>query len=239
MIEQITLGDIAVDVVLKDIKHVHLSVYPPTGRVRVSAPLRTKMEAIRAFVISKLDWIKRQQGRVQNQEREPQREYVDRESHHLWGRRYLLKVVEEHGAASVELTHRQLVLRVRPETHRVEKRAIMEAWYRYQMRDAVPPLIAKWQRLMDVKVDRFFIRGMKTRWGSCTPDKNSIRLNTELAKKPPECLEYVLVHEMAHLLEPSHNARFVRHMDRFLPQWRKYREQLRQLPVRHEGWEQS
>ncbi|MCX6049101.1 MAG: SprT family zinc-dependent metalloprotease [Chloroflexi bacterium] len=231
MITQIELGEITVDVVLKDIKNIHLSVYPPNGRVRIAAPRRVAIDTLRSFAISKLDWIKRQQKKLQDQEREPAHEYLDRESHYVWGKRYLLQVLESDAAPSVELQPSQMLLRVRPGTDELKKRAIVEAWYREQLKEAVPPLIAKWEPLMGVKVERFFVQRMKTRWGSCNYVAHRIRLNTDLAKKPHECLEYIIVHEMAHLLEPSHNARFVALMDRFLPQWRFYRDQVNRLPV--------
>jgi predicted metal-dependent hydrolase len=233
---QIAFGDITADVVLKDIKNIHLSVYPPSGRVRISAPSRMRLDTIRVFAVSKLSWIKQQQKKLQEQERETPREYLDRESHYLWGRRYLLKVIEGNEAPSAELTHSRMLLRVRPRTDDKKKHAIVEAWYRRQLRETVLPLIARWEPLMGVKVERFFVRRMKTKWGSCNHGARTIRLNTELAKKPRECLEYIVVHEMTHVLEPTHNARFVMLMDQYLPQWRFYRDQLNRLPVSHEDW---
>jgi len=236
MESQIKLDDIAVDVVLKDIKNMHLSVYPPTGRVRISAPKRMSMDAIRVFAISKLGWIRKQQAKLTQQERETPRQYVDRESHYVWGKRYLLAVSESEERPSIELNHSRMLLRVRPRTGRDKRRSIVEGWYREQLKKAVPPLLARWQPLLGVRVERFYVRRMKTKWGSCNPLKGSIRLNTDLAKKPPECLEYVVVHELAHMLERTHNAGFVAVMDRFLPQWRMRREQLDRLPVREEEW---
>ena len=236
MVTQIELGDITVDVVLKEIKHIHLSVYPPSGRVRISAPSRMSLNTIRIFTISKLDWIKQQRKKLQEQERETPREYLDRESHYVWGKRYLLKVIEGNAAPSVALKHRWMLLRVRPGTDAKKKRAIVEAWYRWQLKKAVPPLIARWEPLMGVKAERFFVQRMKTKWGSCNHGARSIRLNTELAKKPRECLEYIVVHEMTHVLEPTHNARFVALMNQFMPQWQFYREQLNRLPVSHAAW---
>jgi predicted metal-dependent hydrolase len=236
MVKRLTLGEIEVDVVLKDIKNVHLSVYPPTGRVRISAPERMSLNTIRVFAISKLGWIKQQQQRLRAQERETPREYVDRESHYVWGRRYLLKVIEEHGAPTVELKHSKMVVRVGPGTNDDVKRAAVARWYREQIKAAVPDLTARWEPMIGVKVERIFVQKMKTKWGSCNPDTRSIRLNTDLAKKPRECLEYIVVHEMVHLLEPTHNARFVAMMERLMPQWRLFREQLNRLPVRHEEW---
>jgi len=236
MVTQIAFGDITVDVVLKDIKNIHLSVYPPSGRVRIAAPSRMRLDTIRVFAISKLGWIKQQQKKLQGQERDTPREYLDRESHYLWGKRYLLKVIEGNAAPSVALQHSRMLLRVRPGTAAKKKQAIIEAWYRQQLKKAVPPLIVKWEPLLGVKIERFFVQRMKTKWGSCNHGTHSIRLNTELAKKPRECLEYIVVHEMTHVLEPTHNARFVALMDQCIPQWQFYRDQLNRLPVSHEDW---
>ena len=236
MVTHIDLGDIAVDVVQKDIKNIHLSVYPPAGKVRISAPLRMDIDTIRVFAITKLGWIKRQQQKLREQARETPREYLDRESHYVWGKRYLLKVIEKDTAPEVELKHNKMLLQIRPATSDGRTQEILEAWYREQLKEAVPLLIAKWEPLMGVKVERFFVQKMKTRWGSCSPSSKRIRLNTDLAKKPPECLEYIVVHEMTHLLEPTHNSRFIMFMDQFMPKWRFYKEELNRLPVRHESW---
>jgi len=236
MVTQIACGEITVDVVLKDIKNIHLSVYPPNGRVRIAAPSRMSLDTIRVFTITKLGWIKQQQKKLQEQARETPREYVDRESHDVWGKRYLLTVLEGDAAPSVALQHRRMLLRVRPGTDAKKKQAIVEAWYRREIKQAVPPLIARWEPLMGVQVEQFFVQRMKTKWGSCNHSARSIRLNTELAKKPRECLEYIVVHEMTHVLEPTHNARFVALMDQFMPQWQFYRDQLNRLPVSHEDW---
>jgi len=235
-VAQIQLGDIAVDVVLKDIKNVHLSVHPPTGRVRISAPKRMRLDTIRVFAISKLGWIRQQQTKLRAQERETPREYVERESHDVWGKRYLLTVIESEGRPSVEVKHNRMFLRVPPRTGDRKREAVLEEWYREQLKEAVPPLIARWQRVLGVRVRRVFVQRMKTRWGSCNSRTCSIRLNTELAKKPRGCLEYLVVHEMIHLIEPTHNARFVALMDGAMPQWRIVREQLNRLPVRHDEW---
>jgi len=236
MVTQIELGDIAVDVVQKDIKNIHLSVYPPTGKVRIAAPLRMDLDTIRVFAITKLDWIKKQQQKLREQERETPREYLDRESHYVWGKRYLLKVIEKDATPEVELKHNKMLLQLRPVTSDGRKREILEAWYRDKLKEVVPALIAKWEPLMGVKVERFFVQRMKTKWGSCNPATKNIRLNTDLAKKPSECLEYIVVHEMIHLLEPSHNARFITLMDQFMPKWRFYRDEMNKLPLRHEDW---
>ncbi len=236
MVTQLDLGGIAVDVVFKDIKNVHLSVHPPTGRVRISAPTRTNLDAIRAFAISKLGWIKQQQGKLRQQERESPREYLERESHHVWGRRYLMEIREAEAPPLVELTHRKLVLRVRPGTDEEGREAVVAEWYRGQLKQAARAWIIRWEPRLGVKVRRLFVQRMKTKWGGCNPEAGSIRLNSELAKKPPECGEYVLVHEMAHLIERHHNDRFVGLMDRHLPQWRAHRDALNAAPLAHESW---
>jgi predicted metal-dependent hydrolase len=234
---QFKLGDIAVDVSLKDIKNVHLSVCPPDGRVCISAPSRMSVDIIRVFAISKLGWIKQQQKKFRGQERETPREYLDRESHYVWGKRYLLKIVEEDAAPEVILKHSKMLLRVRPGTSDEIKQAIVARWYREQIKVAVPDLIAKWEPKMGVTVERFFVRQMKTKWGSSNPGKRSIRLNTELAKKPRECLEYIVVHEMAHLLVRRHNDRFSNLMDRCLPNWKLLRQTLNATPLAHAKWD--
>ncbi len=234
--QQIQLGETTIEVVFKDIKNVHLSVHPPAGRVSISAPRRMSLDSIRLFAISKLAWIRQQQKKIREQDREPEREYLDRESHYLWGRRYLLSVVERDARPAVELRHSTLVLGVRPGGDRAKRESLLEAWYREQLRQAVPPLVAKWEPTMGVRVARFFVQRMRTRWGSCNPKARNLRFNTDLAKKPRECLEYIVVHEMCHLLEPTHNARFLAFMDRFLPNWDQHRQALNRLPVRHEEW---
>jgi predicted metal-dependent hydrolase len=236
MVKRIKLGEISVDVVQKDIKNIHLSVYPPSGAVRISAPLRMDLDTIRVFAISKLVWIKQQQKKLREQERETPREYLDRESHFVWGKRYLLKVVELEAAPQVTLKHKQIILRVRPTTEQSAREAILDQWYREQLKQAVPPLIAKWEPLIGVKVERFFVQRMKTKWGRCNHARGNIRLNTDLAKKPRECLEYIVIHEMAHLVVPTHNSHFVALMDRILPQWQSYRDVLNRLPLRNEVW---
>lgn len=237
MVSKIELGEIAVEVVKKDIKNIHLSVYPPAGRVRISAPLRMNLDTIRVFAISKLGWIKQQQQKLREQERETPREYLDRESHYVWGKRYLLRVVESNMPPGVGLKHTKMYLHIRPGSSDEEKLAVVEGWYREQLKQAIPSLISKWEPLIGVKVERFFVRKMKTKWGSCNSKARSIRLNTDLAKKPLECLEYIVVHEMIHLLEPTHNNRFVALMDRFMPKWQFSRAELNRLPVRHVDWD--
>jgi predicted metal-dependent hydrolase len=230
-INTIDIGDIAVNVVRKNIKNVHLSVYPPNGNVRISAPLRMNLDTIRVFAISKLDWIKKHQQKIRRQVREKPREYIDRESHYLWGKRYLLNIIETEATPHLELQHDRILLYILPDITTDRKRAMIDEFYRHQIEAAIPPLIAKWERLMGLQVNSFTVRKMKTKWGSCTPALQTIRFNLELAKKPAECLEYVIVHEMVHLLEPSHNKRFIAFMDSFMPKWRFYKSELNRLPI--------
>ena len=237
MSSRLRLGKIDIEVVQKDIRNVHLSVHPPAGRVRIAAPAHMKLDTIRVFAISKLDWIRQQQAKLRKQDRETPRDYVDRESHYVWGRRYLLKVIEEESPPRVELSPRTLRLYVRPGTDRERRRLILESWYREQLHAGIRHLLAQWESLLDVKAARYFVQQMKTKWGSCNPARRNIRINTELAKKPPQCLEYILVHELVHLLEPSHNARFISLMNQCMPDWRARRDQLNQLPVRHDDWD--
>jgi predicted metal-dependent hydrolase len=237
MTTKIQLGAIEAEVTFKQIKNVHLSVHPPLGRVRIAAPSRMKLDTIRVFAISKLSWIKLQQRKLAAQDRESKRSYSERESHYLWGRRYLLSVVEKNEPPSVEIKSRKMLLTVRPGTPAEQRQQIIDRWYREQLKLEVPSLIARWEPVLGVKVNRFFIQRMRTRWGSCNVSSSSIRLNTDLAKKPSQCLEYIIVHEMMHLLEPTHNSRFIALMDHFLPQWPMHRQTLNRLPLRHEDWE--
>ena len=230
------LGAIAVDVVLKDIKNIHLSVHPPAGKVRIAAPLRMDLDTIRVFAITKLAWIKSQQKKLREQERETPREYLDRESHYVWGKRYLLKLIEKDAAPSVELKHSKMLLQLRPAASHEKKQEVLDAWYREQLKAAVPPLVAKWEKALGVKAGKVFVQKMKTKWGSCSPGAGNVRLNTDLAKKPLQCLEYIVAHELTHLLERHHNDRFTALMDAHMPQWRQYREVLNSLPLAHQEW---
>lgn len=231
MAAKLNLAGLAIDVERKPIKNLHLCVYPPDGRVRIAAPEGMSMEAIRLFAIGKLAWIKRQRKKLAAQLREPEREYLDRESHYVWGRRYLLSVLEHDAPPAVMVRHRKLQLRVRPGTRLDRRGEVLDEWCRNLLRAAAEPLIAKWEPILRVRVRRVFVQRMKTKWGSCNSSARHVRLNTELARKPTEYLEYVLVHEMAHLRFPSHGQRFVALMDQALPNWRDLREGLNQLPL--------
>jgi hypothetical protein len=234
---QITVSDIVVDVVRKDIKNLHLAVYPPDGRVRVAAPLVVDDEAVRLAVISKLAWIKRQQAHFQGQVRQSERDYVSRESHYYWGDRYLLNVIERDALPAVVVrTMATLDLYVRPGSDAEKRESVMQAWYRRQLKEAIPPLIDKWEPRLHVRVAEWRVKRMKTRWGTCTPHARRIWLNLELVKKPPPCLDYIILHEMVHLLERHHNDRFIAYMDEFMPQWRLRRDELNAAPLAHEDW---
>jgi predicted metal-dependent hydrolase len=233
---RIALGGIEAEVVFKDIRNVHLTVLPPNGRVRISAPTHMALDTVRVFALSKLAWIKSQRKSMAEQEREPSREYLERESHYVWGRRYLLKLIEVDAAPSVDLRHRTLVLSIRPSMDASAKDALLARWYRDQVRLRAATLVAEWSLTLGLDAPRVHVQHMKTKWGSCSPARRAIRLNTELAKKPPGCLEYIVVPELMHLLEPTHNERFKALMRSFLPEWEARRRELNRLPVKHEDW---
>ena len=224
------------DVEKKNIKNIHLSVYPPEGAVRVSAPLRLDTELIRIFTIQKLDWIKRQQRKLREQERETKREFKSKESHYLWGKRYLLKLVEADGSHHITLDHKHLTLHLPINATEEKKSFILEKHYREELRASAQVMVDLWSEKIGVYLDKFFIQKMKTMWGSCSPHNQSIRINLELIKKPPQCLEYIIVHELIHLIEPTHNERFVTLLNHHMPQWRHHRDKLNLLPVSHEDW---
>lgn len=230
------VGDIEVEVVRKDIKNVHLSVHPPKGRVMVAAPAYMKLETIRLFVIAKVAWIREQQKRLQLQDRETSRVFLNRESHYVWGQRYLLKLIEVEAPASIELKHGKMIFQTRPGTDVIKKQEILDEWYRGLVREAVQAKISKWEKKLGVVANRVFVQKMKTKWGSCNPVAGNIRLNTDLAKKPPECLEYILLHELLHLIEPSHNDKFIKLMGQNMPKWKLHRQLLNSLPVSNESW---
>ena len=237
MTETIQLGDIAVSVTRKDVKNVHLSVHPPSGRVTLVAPRGTRPEVARAYAVSKLGWIRDQQAKLRVQAREAPRQYVERESHYLWGRRYLLSVREEETKPSVHLTHRTITLTVRPGSSNAKRAEVMHEWHKSILHEAVPELIRKWEPKLGVEVAAYFLQRMKTKWGGCNHRARTIRLNTELVKKPKDLLEYVVVHEMLHLIEPTHSDSFVALLDEHYPSWREARAELNELPLGAESWD--
>lgn len=234
---QIDVSGIPVNVVRKDIKNLHLAVYPPHGRVRVAVPLRTSDETVRLAVVSRLGWIRRQQKAMAQQERQSQREMITGESHFVQGRRYRLNVTEQDGPAQITIRNSQTVdLCVRPGTGSDKRRQFLNDWYRQLLREQIPGLLSKWEPIIGVEVTHCGIKRMKTRWGTCNNEAKRIYVNLELAKKPPACLEYILVHEMVHLLERHHNDRFRAYMDKFMPRWRIHRDELNRAPLSHEDW---
>ena len=236
MSEMIQLGEIAISVTRKAIKHVHLSVHPPSGRVTMAVPLATRSEAARAYAVSKLGWIRDQQAKLREQARETPRQFVERESHYLWGRRYLLTVREEDIKPSVRLSHRRITLTVRPGSGRAQREAVMHAWHTSLLHDALPVLIRKWEPKLGVEVAGYFLQRMKTKWGGCNYRARNIRLNTELVKKPKDLLEYVVVHEMLHLIAPTHSEQFLALIRKHCPTWREARAELNELPLVAESW---
>lgn len=233
----IEVSNIRVEVVRKAIKNLHIAVYPPEGRVRAAVPLHVTDENVRMAVISKLGWIKKQQAKFQAQDRQSQREMLSGESHYFMGRRYRLEVIERYGRHEVKLKNNAwMTLYVQPGTSTTNKEAVLHEWYRRYLKKRIPDLIARWEPIIGVSVLQWGVRKMKTKWGTCNVDTGRIWINLELAKKPPECLEYILVHEMVHLLECRHNERFKAYMNGFMPQWRLHRETLNQAPLGDENW---
>ncbi|HUC08124.1 MAG TPA: SprT family zinc-dependent metalloprotease [Solirubrobacterales bacterium] len=232
----LTVAGINVDVVYKDIKNLHIGVYPPVGRVRVAAPRRLDDDQVRLALVKRLPWIKSERDRLQRAERQSQREMVTGESHYVWGDRYRLKLVERGGHPHVELDGESLVLYLQQGTSPEQRRELLGRWYRERLREAVPDAIARWEPTIGVQVPRWTIRRMKTKWGSCNRKTGHIWFNVELAKKHPDGLEYIAVHEMTHLLERGHGARFTRLMDGFMPDWRARRDRLNDAPLASEIW---
>ena len=229
---QIIVGELVIDVVRKDIKNLHLAVYPPDGRVRIATPLRLDDEAVRLFAISKISWIKKRQAQFEAQQRQSTREYVSGESHYFQGHRYLLNVIYQPGLPKVVIRNKTyLDLYVREGSNEAQRRTVLQEWYRQHLKNNIPMLVEKWEEIMDVTVTEWGVKLMKTKWGTCNIEAGRIWLNLELAKKPFHCLEYIVVHEMVHLLERHHNERFIAYMDKFLPNWRFYKEELNRYPL--------
>jgi predicted metal-dependent hydrolase len=237
MKSQFQIDNITIEVIRKAIKNVHLSVHPPEGRVTIAVPTHLKLDTIRVFAIAKIDWIRDQQKKLLGQERESSREFLNRESHFVWGERYLMKVIKVDKSPSLEVKNKQLVFRVRSDWCQADKQAFLDSWYRELIKESAEDLLPKWEKKLGVEVGKLFVQRMKTKWGSCNSKAASIRLNSELAKKPRECLEYIIVHEMAHILEPTHNQLFIRIMDQNMPKWRSHQQLLNSLPVKHENWD--
>ncbi len=235
---RIRVSGLLVDVVRKNIKHMHLAVYPPDGRVRVAVPVHIGDEAIRLAVIVRLPWIHKHQQKYTNQVRQSPREYISRESHYFKGRRYLLNVIEHDGFAKVVLNGKPTIdLYVPIGSGHAKRERTLQEWYRQELKVQIPPLIEKWQKIMHVGVSDWKIKRMKTKWGTCNIRERRIWVNLEIVKKPVQCLDYIIVHEMAHLMERTHNANFIALMDKFLPNWKSLRQTLNSYPLQHENWE--
>lgn len=229
--DTLQLGEIEIAVTRKNVKHIHLSVHPPEGRVTLVAPTQSRLEVLRAYAITRLSWIRKQQAAFHAQARETPRQHVMRESHYLWGRRYLLDVQYVEARPRVSLNHARITLQVRPGSDAAKRAEVMHAWHKAQLHAVLPELIRHWEPRLGVKVQAYYLQRMKTRWGSCNHARGHIRLNTELVKKPRHLLEYVLVHEMTHLIEPSHDERFIALLDQHYPRWREARSELNSLPL--------
>jgi predicted metal-dependent hydrolase len=234
---KITVNGLPVDIVRKDIKNLHLGVYPPHGRVRVAAPLRVSDNAVRLAVIGKLGWIKRQRARFDSQPRQSEREMVSGETHYFLGQRYRLRVINNNGPAKVIVRNGSTMeLHVRREMNAAQRERVLQSWYRQQLKEMIPALVNKWQAALNVEVREWAVKKMKTKWGACNNKVGRIWLNLELAKKPAQCLEYIIVHEMVHLLERRHGDTFIALMNKFLPQWKLRRAELNAAPLAHATW---
>lgn len=222
-----TVGNFKIDVIRKDIKNLHLAVYPPEGRVRIATPLHVDDEAVRLFAISKLSWIKQRMEKFEAQERQPPRSFISGESHYFEGHRYLLNVIECDATPKVVVrNNKDIDLYVRPGSTHAQRERVMQGFYRQHLKRQIPALIEKWEGVMGVKVKEWGTKRMKTKWGTCSIEAKRIWLNLELAKKPLRCVEYIIVHEMTHLLERHHNDRFLAYLGKYLPNWRAVREEL-------------
>ncbi|MFG1204228.1 SprT family zinc-dependent metalloprotease [Xanthobacter aminoxidans] len=231
MLAALNIGGIEIDVIFKDIKNVHLSVYPPTGRVRISAPRRMTLENIRLFAITKIGWIRRHQSKITGQARETPREYLERESHYVWGRRHLLTIREDGVKPAVTCGHHSLELTMPKGTPADLREAVLSDWYRSELRERADAVLGKWAKRLNVRLSHFYIQRMKTKWGSSNPVRRTIRLNLELAKFSPECLDYVALHEIAHFVVPDHSDRFLAVLDQNMPGWRTIRDRLNEGPL--------
>ncbi len=233
----LTVNGIDVQIVRKDIKNLHLAVYPPDGAVRVAVPKHITDDNVRLAIVDKLSWIKKQQKDFKDQPRQSKRLYISGECHYFFGKRCRLELIERVGKHEVILRKSgKLKMFVKPNTPVENKAKLLNEWYRSELKKLLPELLAKWQPVIGKKVTGCGVRKMKTKWGSCNIEKSHIWLNLELAKKPSLCLEYILVHEMVHLLERNHNDRFKTFMDKYLPRWRSHRELLNKSPLAHESW---
>lgn len=229
------VSGIEVELVQKEIKNLHLAVYPPDGRVRLAAPVEVNEKTLELYVISKIPWIRKQQRKFANQNRQSPRKYVDRESHYFLGKRYLLRVHEtghSYRSAKVEVkTKTYLDMYVKPSYITEQKAELLKEWYRSELKKVLSELLPKWEKILGVQANEVKVQTMRTKWGSCNTEKGNLLFNIELAKKPYDCIEYVVVHELAHLLERTHNDNFIAYLDKYLPNWKHLKEELNSLPV--------
>ena len=232
----LTVRGIDIDVIYKDIKNLHIGVYPPAGRVRVAAPKRLDDQQVRLAVIKRLSWIRKQRDQLRTAARQTEREMVTGESHYVWGARRRLKVIDRPGRAHIEVDGDRLLLYVPAGTTSQDRRTVLDRWYRTQLRHELAGLIVNWENRLELSVPKWSIRRMKTKWGSCNRQTRHIWFNVELAKKHPDCLEYIVVHEMTHYLERNHGDRFTSLMDQHMPDWRRRRAQLNDAPLAEETW---
>lgn len=235
-IEQIQIANITIDVLRKDIKNMHLAVYPPYGKVKVAVPGKTDLEVIRLFAISKYNWLKKNINSFQEQEREAEKKYINGETHYFLGRRYLLELQYGSNKHEVSLQGKKMILHVRKGTSIRNRKFAVQEWYRNELKKVLLKMLPKWESKIGVKTNATNIKRMRTKWGSCNTQTKSILLNLELAKKPIKCFEYILVHELIHLLERNHNNQFIAYMHEFMPTWQSHRDELNNLPVPHYDW---
>jgi len=237
IVEELKIGELSIDLIRKEIKNMHLAVYPPTGRVRLAVPNNTSKETARLFAISKISWIRKHQRNFIAQDRQAPRQFKERESHYFQGKRYLLRITEQEAPPKVVLNTKTYIdLYIRPNSTTEQRQIIINEWYRAELKKTIPPIIEKWEKKIGLTVESWQVKQMKTKWGTCNIEKKRIWVNLELAKKPIHCLEYIIVHEMIHLLERRHNDRFLSLMEKYMPQWKFYKEELNRLPVSHGEW---
>jgi len=234
---KLRVSGIEIEVIKKKIKNMHLAVYPPNGRVRIAVPERVDDETVRLFAVTKLGWIKKQRAKYAEQERQSEREYVSGESHYFQGKRYLLNVVSGTPVQVKIRNMKYIDLTIKQGSSREQRERELTEWYRKVLKEEIPKLIAKWEKVVGISVNDWRVKQMKTKWGTCNIPAKRLWLNLELAKKPVHCLEYIIVHEIVHLLERRHNDRFTALMDQHLPQWRQYRKELNKFILGHEEWE--
>ena len=234
----LVVGEIDVEVVRKPIKNLHLGVYPPSGRVRVAAPPSVNDEAIRLAVVTRMGWIKRQKNKFEQQARQSERNYLSGETHFHFGTGYRLRLIRKTGGATVRIRGDRIELAVPPEADRDFRERAFQRWQREKLRERLEPLVDRWSKALKVARPESRIKRMRTKWGSCNPDAGRIWINLEMAKKPLDCLDYLVCHEMVHLIERTHGDRFIALLDRHMPRWRVLRDELNEKPLGPEKWGQ-